>query len=508
MNINGSNRVMLMEPPFYRLYHDQQSFVKYPLPLGYLSGAVCKNTNWTVQTYNADFNPNRKKFSPENDYITGDGFKRYLASLKDYDLPIWNEVKQAIKDFNPSVLGITLKTQNFLSATICAKKAKEVNPDIVIVIGGAHATMNGDNVFEHKEIDVSCIGEGEITIVELLKALESGKPLNTVNGIMFRDENNKIARTPPRTYIENLDLLAHPFTYAKKTLKDFDRYPKEAFSNVFASRGCPYACTFCESKAMWTRKVRYRSPQNIVEELKQLRDFGIKRVSFEDDTFGVSKKNIKAINNLMHKELPDMTYMCETVVQLAKDEQVVKDMKHGGCTGVFVGIESGNNEILKKIKKTQTRDECIEAVKNLKKHGIEASVFIMIGFPTETEETIKETMDFIPIMSPDHVVFSIFTPYPGSELFNECKEMGIIEKDTDFDISIYNHQSPMNCFTKYISKERFYELRKEAVKFVDNYNRKKKVVRAFKILKHSGPKVLFQKTFSYFYSYFLRLIKV
>ena len=150
--------------------------------------------------------------------------------------------------------------------------------------------MNGDNVFEHKEIDVSCIGEGEITIVELLKALESGKPLNTVNGIMFRDENNKIARTPPRTYIENLDLLAHPFTYAKKTLKDFDRYPKEAFSNVFASRGCPYACTFCESKAMWTRKVRYRSPQNIVEELKQLRDFGIKRVSFEDDTFGVSKK--------------------------------------------------------------------------------------------------------------------------------------------------------------------------------------------------------------------------
>ena len=99
MNINGSNRVMLMEPPFYRLYHDQQSFVKYPLPLGYLSGAVCKNTNWTVQTYNADFNPNRKKFSPENDYITGDGFKRYLASLKDYDLPIWNEVKQAIKFF-------------------------------------------------------------------------------------------------------------------------------------------------------------------------------------------------------------------------------------------------------------------------------------------------------------------------------------------------------------------------------------------------------------------------
>ena len=506
MNIKNKHRVMLLEPPFYRLYHDQQSFVKFPLPLGYLSSAVCKNTNWTVQTYNSDFNPYKKKFSPENDYVTGKGFKRYLATLKDSSLPIWNEVKKAIQEFYPSVIGITLKTQNFKSSTIVAKIAKEVNPDIIIAIGGAHATMNGDSVFKYKEIDVSCIGEGETTIVELLKAFENNTPLSSVNGIMFRDENNKIIKTAPRAYIDDLDSLAHPFTYASKTLKDFNKYPKEAFSNVFASRGCPYACTFCESKAMWTRKVRYRSPQNIIEELKQLRDFGIKQVSFEDDTFGVSKKNIKAINNLMHDELPDMTYMCETVVQLAKDEQVVKDMKHGGCTGVFVGIESGNNEILKKIKKTQTTDECILAVKNLKKHGIEASTFIMVGFPTETEETFKETMDFIPKLSPDHVVFSIFTPYPGSELYYECKEMGIIEGE--FDISLYNHQSPLNCFTKYIPKERFYELRKKAVKFVDNYNRRKKIVRAYKILRHNGFGALWKKSFSYFYSLFVRHIKV
>ena len=102
MNIKNKRRVMLIEPPFYRLYHDQQSFVKYPLPLGYLSSAVCKNTDWTVQTYNSDFNVKEKNFSPENDYITGEGFKRYLSTLKDSNLPIWNEVKQAIKDFNPT----------------------------------------------------------------------------------------------------------------------------------------------------------------------------------------------------------------------------------------------------------------------------------------------------------------------------------------------------------------------------------------------------------------------
>ena len=114
-NIKNNRRVMLMEPPFYRLYHNQQSFVKYPLPLGYLSSAVCKNTNWSVQTYNSDFNPNEKKFSPENEYMTGKGFQRYLSTLKDPSLPIWNEVKKAIQEFEKSENHkILAKEQEFL----------------------------------------------------------------------------------------------------------------------------------------------------------------------------------------------------------------------------------------------------------------------------------------------------------------------------------------------------------------------------------------------------------
>ena len=118
-NIHAHNRkVMLIEPPFYRLYHDQHCLVKYPLALGYLSGSIIKNTNWSVQTYNADFNINKKRFVPENDYISGEGFKRYLSSLKDPSMPIWNEVKKSIEEFNPSVVGISAKTQNFISASI------------------------------------------------------------------------------------------------------------------------------------------------------------------------------------------------------------------------------------------------------------------------------------------------------------------------------------------------------------------------------------------------------
>jgi radical SAM superfamily enzyme YgiQ (UPF0313 family) len=501
-NYKNNNKVMFIEPPFYRLYHDQYCLVKYPLGLGYLSGAVIKNTNWSVQTYNADFNANKKVFDPENSYVSGQGFKRYLASLKDLSLPIWKEIRVSIENYNPSVIGISAKTQNFTSASIVAKIAKQINPKIKIIVGGVHPTMNGSKVLECEDIDFLSIGEGEITIVELLNALKKNEDLNSVSGIVFRD-NGKIITTKPQTYVEDLDTLDFPLTHAPKVLKDFEKYPKEAFGYIFGSRGCPYACTFCESKSMWTRKVRYRSPENIIAELKLMQKYGIHKVNFDDDTFGISKKNIKAINHLMHKEVPDMAYTCETVVQLAKDEDVVKDMKYGGCTATFVGIESGNNEMLKKIKKTQTTEECVAAIKNLRKHGIESHAFIMVGFPEETEQTFKETMDFIPKLNPDGVIFSIFTPYPGSDIFNECKDKGIIEGD--FDLVLYNHQSPLNCFTRNIPKERFYELRENAFKFVDKYNSKAKFKRGIASLRNLGIKTTWKRVYRYFYSKFLNL---
>ena len=497
-----NNKVMFIEPPFYRLYHDQYCLVKYPLALGYLSGAVIRNTNWSVQTYNADFNVKKKVFDPENDYVSGVGFKRYLASLKNDSLPIWNEIKNAIENFNPSVIGISAKTQNFISASIVAKIAKKINPKIKIIVGGVHSTMNGSKVLNCKDIDFLSIGEGENTIVELLKALENNTDLKLVDGIVFRN-NNKFVRNKPRSYVENLDILDFPLTHAPKVLKDFEKYPKEAFGYIFGSRGCPYACTFCESKSMWTRKVRYRSPENIIAEIKLMQKFGIKKVNFDDDTFGISKKNIKAINDLMHDELPNMTYTCETVVQLAKDEDVVKDMKRGGCTATFVGIESGNNQILKNIKKTQTTDECISAMRNLKKHGIESHAFIMVGFPDETEETFKQTMDFIPKLKPDGIIFSIFTPYPGSDIYEECKDQGIITGE--FDLVLYNHQSPLNCFTKHIPKERFYELRKKAFDFVDKYNSRAKFSRGISSLHNLGLIITWKRVYRYFYSKFLNL---
>ena len=125
----------------------------------------------------------------------------------------------------------------------------------------------------------------------------------------------------------------------------------------------------------------------------------------------------------------------------------------------------------------------------------------MVGFPDETEETFKQTMDFIPKLKPDNVIFSIFTPYPGSDIYNECKDKGIIKDE--FDLTLYNHQSPLNCFTKNIPKERFYELKKKAFKFVDNYNRKAKFRRGIASLCNLGVKATWKRVYRHFYSKFL-----
>ena len=158
---------------------------------------------------------------------------------------------------------------------------------------------------------------------------------------------------------------------------------------------------------------------------------------------------------------------------------------------------------VKKIKKTQTTDECIQAIQNLRKHGIESHAFIMVGFPDETEETFKQTMDFIPELNPDGIIFSIFTPYPGSDIYNECKDKGIIEGD--FDLVLYNHQSPLNCFTKNIPKERFYELRQKAFKYVDSYNSKAKFRRGVASLTNLGFKATWKRVYRHFYSKYLNL---
>lgn len=468
-----ANRILLIEPPFYRLYKDTYSLDRYPLSLGYLAGIVKKETTWDVMVYNADFTPQHELIKLS--YWTGEGFQNYLHDLKDLSRDVWEEVKSTILEYKPSVVGISATSQNFTSACVVAKLAKEASNQIVVIVGGPHPSMVGKEVLNCPDIDVGVKGEGEKTLVELLHAIKSGKGFDRIRGIVYRKER-RLVENPPREFIEDLDSLPFPHENAPEVLKDYDLYPITAFRNIFAVRGCPYNCFFCGSRKIWSRRVRFRSPENVVSEIKGLQRMGLRLIHFDDDTFGISKEYIRNLCNAIIENCPEIKWSCELHAKLA-DEATISLMKAAGCHSIDLGIESGNNEILKAMRKQITIEEALVACDLIKKHGIELKSFFIVGFPQETEETLNDTLEAMKKTRSDVLIYSVFTPYPGTEAFEFCREKGLI--DDDYDVSLYNHQSPANCFCINIPRERFRELTSRIERVIDRRNSINRVKRIF-----------------------------
>lgn len=458
-------KILLIEPPFYRLYKDTYSLERYPLSLGYLGGEIRKNTNWSVMAYNADFSPHGSELIKVR-YWTGIGFDNYLNNLKDLSGKIWKEIELTIAEYNPAVVGISANSANFKSALNVAKLAKKINKQTVVMMGGPHPSMVRADLLNYPEIDIGVIGEGEITVTEFLNAMETQKKFDDIHGIIYR-RDGQVIENPTRQFITNLDSLCFPHEYAPEILKDFHKYPIIAFENIFATRGCPNNCLFCGSRNVWSRKVRFRSPENVVEEIRSLQKIGVKTVHFDDDTFGVTEQYRNDLCNALIQHCPGLEWTCEMPVQMVTEENISL-VKSAGCVAIKIGIESGNNEILSAIRKNITIEEALAACELIKKHGLTLFAFFIVGFPQDTEDTLRDTVRAMKASKSDVIIYSIFTPYPGTEAFELCKENGLISDD--FDVSLYNHQSPLNNFCMNIPLERFREIVSEVEKQTDRKN--------------------------------------
>ena len=305
----------------------------------------------------------------------------------------------------------------------------------------------------------------------LLSAVDAQREFSDIPGIVYR-KDGQIIENLPREFIEDLDTLCFPHEHANEVLKDYDQYPLPAFQYIFAARGCPYNCFFCGSRKIWSRKVRFRSIESVIGEIKSLQEKGLKSVSFADDTFGVTKQRINDLCDAIAKHCPKLRWSCEMPVKLV-DEQTISVMKSAGCYAIRIGVESGNNEILRQINKNITIEEAFAACKLINRHDIELMTFFILGFPHDTEETLNDTIRAMKKIKSNKVILSIYTPYPGTEAFEFCREKGLV--DDDYDVSLYNHQSPANCFCGNIDPEKFRTLVRKAAKMVD---RKKVLYRA------------------------------
>ncbi|UCF06843.1 MAG: radical SAM protein [bacterium] len=466
-------KILLIEPPFYRLFKSRYSLDRFPLSLGYLAGAIRGSKRWDVMAYNADFHPRSELMKVG--YLTGPGFENYLNSLKEPSGEIWSEVRSVLEEYTPSIVGISAKSQNFASARMVARLVKEMDERIVVVMGGPHPSMLGGKLLDYPEIDIVVRGEGEKTITELLAAIEKRDAFDDVRGISFR-KGGRIVENPQREFIQDLDKLDFPHTIAPAVLRDYSSYPSSAFQFVFATRGCPYDCFFCGSRKIWSRKVRFRSVDNVIGEIESLRKLGLRYIHFDDDTFGVTKAYIRSLCNVLIERCPGLRWSCEVHGKLVDDE-IMSLMKASGCYSVQIGIESGNNEILAAMKKNITIEEASAACEIIKKHGISVEAFFIVGFPQETEETLQDTVNAMKELHCDRLSYSIFTPYPGTEAYEFCKERGLI--DERFDESLYYHQSPANCFCMNISPERFRVLAGRIERLVDRKNKLSRIKRIF-----------------------------
>ncbi len=473
MNENHSTpRILLIQPPFYRLFDDSFSLARYPLTLAYLAGAVRQHTDWDAWIYNADFHPHGRH-PTEVSYLTGPGFENYVNNLRSMDGAVWQEIRDKMTRIKPDVVGVTALSQTLTSARMIGRIARQINPDVTVIVGGPHASVAGARLLQDPEFDIVVRGEGEMTLVEILQAIGGGQSLEGVKGTIVRGDLEAV-ENPPRPVIKDLDTLCIPHEIAAATLVDYEEHPQIAFRYLFASRGCPFNCLFCGSRNVWGRKSRVRSPQNVIREMRGLQSRGLRRLHFEDDLFGTTKEHIHALCDAFIADGNGIEWSCELHANLV-DTDVVSHMRSAGCYSILMGVESGNNDVLAHMRKATTIEQALEACRVIRDNAIELTTFFLVGFPNETEATLADTVRAMRASKADEIVYSIFTPYPFTEAWELCRQQGLIGED--YDMSLYHHQSPLNHFCPAIPRERFRELCVRIERMVDGWNSRRKLRR-------------------------------
>ncbi len=335
------------------------------------------------------------------------------------------ELKEEVKKRNPDVVGISVLTQLIDAARDKIKVCREACPNAKIIVGGAHLTHFPQDAFKHfPGIDYAVYGEADITMKELVRALEKGIDIRLVNGVIYQ-ENGVVKQTAPRAEILDLDTLPFPardlfdVTAYKPSMTRVKQLPS---TSLYTSRGCPYRCGFCNQT--FTKKTRVQSAKRTYEEMLQCyENWGIKDFEFFDDSMGNHKKKLIELCEILKDSKIRFTWSCQTRTNQVSHD-IIKLMRDAGCWNIRFGIESGVQRLLDYMTKDQTNEQTEEAVQLCDTYGIVAYGGFIIGLPTETKEETQQTVDFAKKIPLDHANFAIFEPRPGTPLYDLAKEEG------------------------------------------------------------------------------------
>jgi radical SAM superfamily enzyme YgiQ (UPF0313 family) len=397
------------------------------------------------------------------------------------------EVEKRIRDAEFDVVGIGAIVTVYRYVKWLTQILKKYHPEKKIVVGGSVGTSIPHIILEKTEANITCIGEGEITVVELINTLQNNGDLAVVDGIWFKGDNGKIYKNKSRSPINDLNTIPLPAwdifpmdIYLKNPVGAPNRNKWIDGSsdgdtilsmNLSGTRGCPYKCIYCYHDFMG-HGYRHRSPENILMEMRVLYDrYSVRYFHFIDDEFCLKKSFLydfcKAVKNEFNGKI---TWGCAGRVNLMT-EDLVKTMAEAGCVLIGYGIESGSQRMLSVMKKGVKVAQAKEAIKLTKKYLGWADCSFMLGTPGENMETIQETVNFCRELDLAPEVIFFATPYPGTELYNLALSQGKIIDEEDYILGLGEQGERIRVNFTEFSDEELIRVQEGMIKELNAWNK-------------------------------------
>lgn len=363
----------------------------------------------------------------------------YLETHTDHEVEIidaqppgwtYEELGQEIAKYSFEVCGITAMTFTLIDVMLTCKAVRKVNPSAKIVLGGPHVHLFPDETIALPEVDFLMQGEGEIAFAELLDKLHSPELWWSVKGLVYRDEAGAVVNNGIAPSTADLDTLGFP---ARHKL-DVNMYTSllgrdDVITTMFTSRGCPFRCTFCDRPfSPVLSGFRWRSPKHVADEMEECIRLGISEAFIYDDTFTVRKDRVHELCDEIIKRKLEFRWDVRAHVNTINPD-LLKHMFEAGCDRIHYGVESGNDRMLKEIRKNANVSRIKNALRYTKEAGMEVLAYFIIGQQTETASDIQDSIDLARELDPNYVHFTIFCPYPGTEIYMKGLENGIIKED-------------------------------------------------------------------------------
>ncbi len=372
---------------------------------------------------------------------------------------------ELLRRHEAQAVGITAITHNLVGVRDAAEAVRSTLPDLPVIVGGPHVNAFGAETLALKAIDYAIEGDGERSLARLLDALDGRGDLAEVPGLHYR-EGNAVRKGAPPHYEEKLDSLPFP----ARDLLPVDSYfyvlgKRATFATVLSSRGCPFRCTFCSTPH---GGYRHRSPDNVVDEMVRCLELGAEEIHFVDDTFNLGKGRRASVSRAIIARGLDVRWSFRGRADGIDDEGMAL-AKEAGCVRVHLGVETGTDEGLRRLRKGVTLDEIEQAIRLARHHGIVSAAYFILGCPHEpTVADVWSTVRFAIRLDPDFAMFNLLAIYPDTELFDEAVTKGLVRGDLwtrfvrdpqpDFSIPLWEEHLDRQTLQRLLEKayRRFY----------------------------------------------------